>query len=113
VGSGPKPAAALEQHLADVAPDGVRPIEPDGVGLLDLHDPKTAKAFDPEKLSGDLGRAPGLDPDLGRSGGARVRQDGVPPSVVIWCLFGVAARPEGPQPVSGHAVKLVAGRHSP
>jgi hypothetical protein len=74
----PHLTAVVEQTLADLAPGRVLPVQLDRVEALDLDGPEAAQAADAEEFARDL-RKPALlygKPRL--SGGARVRQQGVP-----------------------------------
>jgi hypothetical protein len=55
VAAGPDLAGIVQQALADILPDGFRPIQPDRVSLLYLDDALAAAARHPEHMAFDLG----------------------------------------------------------
>jgi hypothetical protein len=71
-------AGLVEQALPDILPDGMRPIKPDGIRLLNFDNAKTADAFDAEQMAGDFREAALLDRQRRPSSGARFGQDRIP-----------------------------------
>jgi hypothetical protein len=76
--SRPDLAAVVEQALADVLPNCMRPEQLHRVEPLDLDTAEASIALDPEQFAGDLGKPPLLDGQPWLPGGARVAEDGVP-----------------------------------
>jgi hypothetical protein len=71
-------ATIVEQDLADITPDCVRPVESDRVETLNLDTARATSAFDPEQFARDLRQSHLLDGQPGFSGGARVAENGFP-----------------------------------
>jgi hypothetical protein len=71
-------AGLIEQSLPDILPDGVRPIEPDGIRLLNFDNAKAADAFDAQHMARDFREAALLDRKRRPSSGARIGQDRIP-----------------------------------
>lgn len=59
--SGPSAARVVEQSLAHILPDGMRPIEPDCIRFLNFDNTKAAHALNPQHAVGDFGEATLLD----------------------------------------------------
>src|ERR1700704_4489135 len=76
--SRPDLAAVVEQALADVLPNCMRPEQLHRVEPLDLDTAEASIALDPEQFAGDLGKPPLLDGQPRPPGGARVPEKGVP-----------------------------------
>src|ERR1700681_1327087 len=76
--SRPDLAAVVEQALADVFPNCMRPEQLHRVEPLDLDTAEASIALDPDQFAGDLGKPPLLDGNQWPPGGARVPEKGVP-----------------------------------
>ena len=61
--SGPRAARVVQQTLADVLPDRMLAVKPDGVGHLDLDGAVAALAGNPQHVAGYLGQAALLNGD--------------------------------------------------
>src|SRR4051794_13889560 len=66
-------ARVVQQALADIPPDGVRPIEPDGVRLLVLEGPAAARTADSQQVLRDVGKSPRPDAAVGVVGAPTLR----------------------------------------
>jgi len=71
-------AGLVEQPLADILPDGMRPIEPDCIRLLNFDDARTALALDAQDVALDFRESALLDRQLRLSGCARIGQEARP-----------------------------------
>src|ERR1700761_4684832 len=58
VAADPLRAGIVEQALANLFPDRVWAVKPDGVGLLDFDGPAAAAAGDPQQMALDFGKLP-------------------------------------------------------
>jgi hypothetical protein len=68
------PAAVVEQTITDLSPCRVRPVEPNGIEVLDFNRPPAAPAFHPEQFAWT---AHLLEGQPWPSGGARVPEKGL------------------------------------
>ena len=95
----PDLAAAVEQDLADVAPNRMRPAEPDRIEPLDLDAPGASDALDPEEFARDFRKSPLRDGQSWLPGGARVPENRLPIFVGKKGLRREIVDSGGPQPV--------------
>lgn len=71
-------AGLIEQPLADVLPDRMRPIEPDRVHLLDFDGAQAAYALDAQNVTRDFEEPALLDGQTGFPGRARIGEHSIP-----------------------------------
>jgi hypothetical protein len=61
VTSAPRPTSLLQQRHRNILENGVRTVEPDGVGSLDFDAAKTFQTFQPQQFARHFGQPPLLD----------------------------------------------------
>ena len=74
-------AGLVEQPPPDIFPDGMRPIKPGRIGLLNFDDAETAPALDAQHMARDFREPKLLDRQPWFSGGAGIGQDRGPPFI--------------------------------
>ena len=110
-------ARLVQQALPDVAPDGVRTVQPDCVDLLDLDGPAAPSAPNPQQMLGNLAQL------LQASGRARARAVAVGRGIlqecapVFWGQVIAGSQTGRPKRVpahgTGHFLNQGSGRHAP